>query len=220
MKKLVLTAAVLGFAASMASAQVYSQNIVGYAKTTLAADSLQMLSLQFSGTNGVVTLGNSFSGLSVNSTVYMWNGVGYNEYTYYGEEIGWYDPLFNASDSIEVASGFAVWVKDGGDGADAVTAGEVPSADSIDVAVTAGLNMVANPYPTTMMLSEIPTGLASGDVAYVWGGAGYNDYTFYGEDIGWYDALFNPAGTVEIGVGKGLWLYVASPATLSFSKEF
>jgi hypothetical protein len=217
MKKLVLTAAVLGFAASMASAQVYSQNIVGYAKTTLAADSLEMLSLQFSGTNGTVTLENSFSGLGSGSVVYMWNGGGYNAYTYYGVN-GWYDSLNQPADSVEVDSGVAVWVKDAGEGADAITAGEVPSADSVVVEISAGLNMVANPYPTTMKLSDNPSGLASVAKAYVWSGI-YSSYTFYGEN-GWYDSLNQPAADVEIGVGEGLWLSVAAPASLSFSKGF
>ena len=37
---------------------------------------------------------------------------------------------------------------------------------------------------------------------------------------GWYDALFTPSGSVEIGVGKGVWLSAQGAATLTFNKAF
>jgi len=219
MKKLVMTAAVLACATSMVAAQtVTSANIVGYSKATISAGGLQMLSSQFSGSNGNVTLDNAFANLGSGTIVYAWNGSGYTVYTYYGA-YGWFDALFTPSGSVAINSGSAVWVQDAGAGATTISSGEVPGTNSVDVSVSAGLNMLANPYPVALALDDIPAGLTSGDLVYAWNGAGYTVYTYYGA-YGWFDALFTPSGSVEIGVGKGVWLSAQGAATLTFNKAF
>ncbi len=220
MKKLVMTVAVLACAASVFAQTVTSANIVGYSKADISAGGLQMLSAQFSGSAGGVTLDNAFSGLDSGAIVYAWSGTGYDVYTYYGATYGWYDALFAPAGSVTINSGSAVWVKDAGAGVTTIMSGEVPSTNSVDVSVSVGLNMIANPYPVALTLDDIPAGLTSGDIVYAWNGAGYDVYTYYGAAYGWYDALFAPAGSVEIGVGKGVWLSAQSAATLTFNKAF
>ena len=61
--------------------------------------------------------------------------------------------------------------------------------------------------------------LGSGTIVYAWNGSGYAVYTYYGA-YGWFDALFTPSGSVEIGVGKGVWLSAQGAATLTFNKAF
>jgi len=226
MKKLVLTAAVLGFAASMASAQVYSQNIVGYSKTTLAAESFEIVSLQFSGTNGVTTLGDAFSGLSENDVVFVWTGSGYTKYTYYGPDPvdgGWFNTKWEESNDVEIPAGAAVWLN-ALTVTDAVTAGQVPSDVSITVSVLAGFNLVSNPYPVAMKLSDLSAaGLSENDVVFVWTGSGYTKYTYYGPDPvdgGWYDTKWQVSNDVVVPVGAGCWLDSAVATDLVFTKNF
>lgn len=225
MKKLVLTAAVMGFAASMASAQepVYSQNIVGYAKTTLAAGSFEIVSPQFLvGDNDGVTLSNAFSGVSDGSVVFAWTGTGYDSYTYYVDGGGWFDLSFNDVGGEMIGQGDAVWLKSGaGEGSVAIMAGEVSSADSITVTLTSGFNLVASPYPVAITLGDLATdALSDGDSIFVWSGSGYDSYTYYVDGGGWFDLSFNDASGIEIGVGQGFWLNSSAGGTMVFDKSF
>jgi len=219
MKKLVLTAAVMGFAASMASAQVYSQNIVGYSKSTIGAGQIDIVSLQFSGDEDGVALGQAFSGLvSDESVLYQYNGAGYNVYDYYGEN-GWYKGS-DLADDVVIGKGEAVWLKGGSQEVKAVQAGEVPSEDSIEVTVDSGIALVASPYPVEISLGELAgSALVSDDtVLYIFNGANYDVYDYYGEN-GWYKGS-DLADDVKISVGQGFWLKSTQGGYLTFNKQF
>ena len=224
MKKLVMAVAALGCAASIVSAQtVTSDNIVGYAKPkAMAAGAIEILVPQFSGVSGGTTLDNAFSGLSANSVVYVWTGSGYLIYTYYGAANGWYDGIFTPSGNVVIPEGAAVWLQDGGTGATPVMSGEVPSASSITNTISAGVSLVANPYPveTTLDTLSAAGGIAANDIVYVWTGAGYGIYTYYGAANGWYDGIFTPSGNVTIPVGVGFWLSSAVGGDMVFTKTF
>jgi hypothetical protein len=219
MKKVVMTA-VVACAASIVSAQVYSANIVGYATKTLDSGSFEIVSPQFLQSGGeAITLGTAFSDAADQSVIYMWTGAGYTVYTYYAG-YGWYDLSFNPADDIVVAGGDAMWLKGGAAAADVMMMGEVESATDVAVTVTAGFNLIANPYPVALALGSIDnTALTEGDVIYVWGGAGYTVYTYY-LGYGWYDLSFNPVDSVTVPVGQGFWLKAAAAGTLTFDKNF
>jgi len=221
MKKLVLTAAVLGFAASIASAQVYSQNIVGYSKKSLIAEKFEIISAQFlaSETNGI-SLGNALSGIEDQDQVLFWNGAGYDVYTYWAG-YGWYDASATVeSDDVLIPQGSSVWVKSSA-GSDLTVAGEVTSADSVTNTLSAGFNMVASPYPVAMKLSDLPVNaLSDQDQAIIWNGAGYDSYTYWA-GYGWYDASATvESDDVTVPVGGGFWLSSAAGGQIVFNKSF
>ena len=221
MKKTVMTAAVLGFAASIVSAQVYSQNIVGYAKLPEPTSGLDIVSPQFWTVSGETTLGDAFSGLADESLLYIWNGVnGYDPYRYY---VGWgwyHDVSGDESNDLSVGAGVAVWLVGGG--SDAMMAGEVPSSSSITNVLGDGLNMVANPYPVALALGDIPTEtLSDEDLMWVWNGVnGYDPYRYY-VGWGWYhDVSGDDSNAVEIPIGKGFWMNVSAGGNMVFNKPF
>jgi hypothetical protein len=217
MKKLIMTVAVLACATSMVSAQVTSANIVGYAKKTIGDGAFVIASPQFQGTGAGTTLDNAFSGLNNGSSVFAFNGSGYVQYDYYAG-YGWYQGV-NPAGSTVISAGDAVWLKDGGGGAETIMSGEVPSAASITNTLQVGFNLVANPYPVALKLSDIPTAsLSNGDSAFVFTGSGYVQYDYYA-GYGWYQGV-NPAGSTTIPVGSGFWLSTAAGGDLVFSKSF
>jgi hypothetical protein len=223
MKKLVMTAAVLACAASIVSAQVYSQNIVGYAKRSIPVSSFRMISAQFvasnSHTNGI-TLGNAFSNVGDQDQVLFWNGSGYDVYTYYAG-YGWYDVTATVpSDDVLIPQGTAVWAKSNS-GTDLVISGEVPSSGSVTNMLSSGFNMVSDPYPVDMTLADIPTNsLSDQDQAMLWNGSGYGVYTYYA-GYGWYDVTATiPSGSTKVSVGQGFWLKSASGGALIFNKPY
>jgi len=220
MKKIVMTATLVACAAVVTAQTVTSANIVGYSKATVSAGGLQLLSPQFSGTDGGVMLDDAFSGLNANDQVLTWNGGGYTTYTYYGATYGWLDGSFQPAGSTVITAGNGLWVKSAGASIDAITSGEVPDTASIDVSVIVGLNMIANPYPVALALADIPAGITANDIVYIWNGGGYAAYTYYGATYGWLDGSFQPAGAVEIGVGQAFWLSAQTAATLTFNKAF
>jgi hypothetical protein len=110
MKKLVMTVAVVA-CAGIVSAQVYSANIVGYAKKDLGAGAFKIVSPQFQGTGTGTTLDAAFSGVTSGSAVYVYNGTAYDIYTYYGATYGWLDSLYGASGSVEIPVGDGCWLK-------------------------------------------------------------------------------------------------------------
>lgn len=219
MKKLLMTVAVMGFAASIVSAQVYSQNIVGYSKTDIGAGGIDIVALQFSGMDDGVTLANSFDGLAENESVlYRFNGAGYDVYNFYGDN-GWYQGAVLADDVV-INKGEAVWLQGGSSAITAMQSGDVPSADSLTNSVAAGIDLTSNPYPVATRLGDLEgSALVENDaILYVFNGAGYDVYNYYGVN-GWYQGA-TLADDVEIAVGQGFWLQSTAGGDLMFTKGF
>jgi hypothetical protein len=135
MKKLVMTAAVLGSVASIVSAQVYSQNVVGYMKTAtptpgsvdilsvspLAGDTVDIqdaiLNLDDLNSGGSVA-GDPAAALAVVDKIYVWNGSSYNAYGLYAGasnywmnvlSAGWNKSSKAAPDSGTIDLGKGLW---------------------------------------------------------------------------------------------------------------
>ena len=214
MKKLGITVAVLACVTSMVSAEtVTSANIVGYSKSDIDAGMVEIMAPQFfqSSTNGI-TLGEAFEGLEDLSKAYAWTGDdGYAIYTFFGGD--WYLGSTISNDFL-IESGTAIWIQGAGTMATAMISGEVPDAEEINVPVVAGVNLIANPYPTVLTLGELV--VSNLDVLHVWGG-GYTSYTFY--DGVWYNGS-TASNDVEIPVGIGFWLESSTAGTLTFTKKF
>jgi hypothetical protein len=213
MKKLMMTAAVVA-CAGIVSAQVFSDNIVGYSQQTLPAGGLLIVSSQF----GDTTLGEAFTDVAANSKAYIWNGSGYIIVTFFAG-YGWFDSGFASLDATPLPAGSALWIEDAGAGSTPIALGEVPGAATIDVSLINGLTMIANPYPVAITLGDLPTaGLAGGEKAYVWNGSGYIIGTYFA-GYGWFDSGFASLDATPLAVGQGLWLET-SGGTMTFSKNF
>jgi hypothetical protein len=223
MKKFLATAVVTGLIGGSAFAAtnvVSSANIVGYVKTPMTSGQFQIIGSQFlAGSTNGVTLGSAFSGLTEESTLITWNGSGYAPYTYY-IGYGWYDVGGAEANDVVIPSGSSFWVRNNGAATDVVLSGDVPMADSITNTLVEGFNLIANPYPVALKLSDIPTAsLSEEDVLFAWNGSGYAPYTYY-IGYGWYDVGGAEANTVEIPVGQGFWLRTAASGSLIFNKQY
>jgi len=227
MKKIIATTTLVAALAAVTAQAVESANIVGYAKKTVASGSFEIVSPQFSGTEAGTALGDAFGTVPDLTVIYVWNGSGYTEYTFFLEDgLGgnWYDGGFANANAVVLDKGDSVWLKAGSSEATPIMSGEVPSADSVTNSISAGFNLIANPYPVALALDDIDLGgVADLDVIYVWNGSGYTEYTYFLEDgLGgnWYDGGFANAGGIQIPVGTGFWMKSASGGDLVFNKAY
>jgi hypothetical protein len=223
MKKLVMTAAVVA-CAGIVSAQVYSANIVGYSKQTVAsADLVQILPQFLAGDTGGITVADAFSGVSSGTALYLWNGTGYDNYVTDGAG-NWYDANAGYADAnaVLIPQAQGMWMVDGGSGSIPLVAGDVPLDATISITLFAGLNMIGNPYPTGLVLNTIDnTPLGSGDAIFSWNGTGYDNYVTDGAG-NWYDANagYADANAVVLPVGRAFWLVCAAGGNMDFNKNF
>ena len=219
MKKLITTVAVLGCAAVVTAQTVTSANMVGYAKNTQPAGGFSMVApAQFAGTAGGVTLDEALSGIVGGDKIYVFNGAAYDIYEYYAG-YGWFDGLFDPAGDVVISEGTAIWVT-GAASAVTIMSGEVPSAASVTNAVVAGFNLISNPYPVALALDDIDlTDFVGSEKVYVFNGAAYDIYEYYA-GYGWFDGLFDPAGSVQVPVGAGFWLSMSNAGSVVFNKLF
>jgi hypothetical protein len=173
MKKLVLTVAVLAVA-GIVSAQVYSSNIVGYAKVNNQAG-LQLFGMQFVGDSTATPVSVFGDSLPVGSKIYTYtnNGDGTGTYgiTSYlqpafppGAPAAWNNPTL----PLGLGSGF--WVELPGAAADVETimAGEVLGDASVAETIQPGLQLIANPYPYDITVGSLMIAPTVGDKVYTY----------------------------------------------------
>ncbi len=216
----------ISFAAHAAPTNtVGSANIMGYSKVPEPASGIDIVSPQFLSSGGSsMTLSNAFTGLEDETYLYSWTGSSYVSYIYY-DGYGWYDAItFDLENDTVVNQGQAFWLS--GAGSNGLVSGDVPADTTITNAVSAGLNLIANPYPVALALGTITnqaglTTLSDEDLIYAWDGSAYASYIYY-DGYGWYDAVtFDLANSVEIPVGRGFWLSTAgSGGDLVFDKQY
>ena len=238
------------------AADVVSSNIVGYEKINLAAGST-LVGVQFSEVGGealslakVGTLPASDAGITEDgdfvTTLKCWTGNGYVTYGWSGTagtdlldnpelDNQWLDAdLAPADEDADTSTGF--WVK--APKASTLTiSGEVSTDASIAVSLSAGANIVANPYPVATKISDFGKLDASfagitedGDFVTTlkyWTGNGYVTYGWSG--TAGTDLLDNPAldnkwldadlATVdeEIPCGTAVWIKAEKAGTLTFT---
>ena len=248
---LVAALAILGAQASWA-ADVVSSNIVGYNKIALNSG-YNLLGTQFrlvGGTEGALAEvfdAKELPGLDENgdfqAEVRLWTGTGYRVYGWAGflgddEDSAplnykWLNQDYEATE-ISAPAGTAFWVKTT-DSADVVSSGEVPEEDTKTVALSTGLNMVANPFPESISIQTIQSddlpGLdENGDFTAelrIWTGTGYKTYGwsgFLGDDedsaplnYSWLNQDYEKANET-IAIGTGFWIKTAEPANITFTK--
>jgi hypothetical protein len=193
-KTLLMTAAALaaGVISSQAQGTVYSQNVVGYVNLSVPAGGLQMVANQLD--TGSNTLDNVFSGtglVSSKTSVLVWNGAGYNQYTYLNcadspsspGVAGWYNAaLTEVGTSTTLGPGQGVFMRNGSASTITVpTVGQVVQGTNL-YSVAVGLNVYSIPQPlagTPLDSANVNFPVVSSKTSYLsWNGAGFNQYTY------------------------------------------
>ena len=172
--------------AGLVSAQVESQNIVGY-QTDTTTTTLKMVGLNFKAVGGgevaiADLIDKDTAGLTAglssvdsdNIQVYDTGAGGFVTY-YLGNGLtakGGSDPNLDGwikvgdsavtTDTIPAAQGFWFVAQNPGAGIDLTTAGEVDAVATNSVAIVSGLNQIANPYPADLPLNDTDSDLRKG----------------------------------------------------------
>ena len=189
-----------------AGAQVYSANVVGYYNVVVPANGYALIANQLTNTaaggnnvNNVLTSGaiSDVNGLN-NTTLYFWNGAGYNQYQYFtgsdadnyfflsGSVNGWYDGGGNLA-TASLAQGKGHFIRNFS--ASPITntiVGQVPQGSysksvingfdtySIIPPVSTNYDGSFANFPGTSDVNGI-----NNDVYYKWNGAGFNQYQYF-----------------------------------------
>ncbi|MCF7817689.1 MAG: hypothetical protein K9M54_07390 [Kiritimatiellales bacterium] len=202
MKKLVVTAAMLACAASMASAQtVTSANMVGYAKVNAIGGQLTLVALNFE--TGGLTLNDVFGTLPSASAIHLWDKTGNTYITSTKGRAGF-------SPNSVIGLGDAFWIQAAGTGTnEVILSGEVLLSATNVVSVATGLDATGYFYPveTLWQDTDLAAQLPSASAVHIWNGVGYSTYTK--GRAGW-------SGNPTIGVGSGFW--VQSPSSFTWSE--
>jgi len=220
-KTLLIAAAALAAGVISSQAQVYSQNIVGYANVTVSAGAFALVGNQLD--TGSNTLNNVLSNGPVgngSTTVAIWTGSGFTSLGYYttadgAPQNGWYDSSFNLS-----TNGFplstAIFVRNTAPTNIVLTfVGSVVTGTN-NYTVNNGLNFYSQPIPlggTSLDSTNINFPATGGQDTYTpWTGTAYGaQLTYYttaqgAPQDGWYDSSFNlqstnPSAWPNVGQG-------------------
>ncbi|MBQ8571030.1 MAG: hypothetical protein IJ444_05940 [Kiritimatiellae bacterium] len=176
----------------------------------------------------------------------VWTGTGYQTYGWLDADDGtnneapdWNNTwLLNDFSDIAIENmelGKGVWISVGQVGT-ITLAGEVNNNDTYTIDVVQGLNMIANPFPTTISIQNIKCDLAGldDDGEYqtklrVWTGTGYQTYGWLDADDGtnneapewnnsWLLNDFSDLAKITLKVGQGFWFDSPTAGTVTFTK--
>ena len=238
-------------------AEVESSHVVGYTKLNLAAG-YNMIGVPFKAvatdgaTKSITEIGkldSSFAGYDDEydfaTQMEVWNGTGYDFYGWAGTsgtdvdgdatlDNTWTDMVAEPVDEeLQVGNGF--WVKAANAGTITLL-GEVVKTN-VTVSIAAGYNIVANPYPCDVNITNfgrLDDSFAGYDDEYdfttqmeVWNGTGYAFYGWAGSsgtdvdndptlDYTWTDMVAEPVDGV-IPAGSSVWIKAAHSGTITFT---
>lgn len=205
MKKLVMTVAVLAVA-GIVSAQVYSSNIVGYAKFSAVEGQFTMVALNFQPASTLVSdlIGNQ---LPLNSKIYKWDKAadGYVTYAKTGRSA---PGAWPGTATLDLGDAFWVEVPVGGGSNEVIMAGEVSLAASntVTIATPTPYEMIGMSYPVTIAFgdTDLANQLGLNSKIYIWNGSGYTTYARTGRSA---PGAWSAAALAEpIGPTTGFWV--------------
>jgi len=229
-KTLLLSAAALVAGLATSQAQVYSQNVVGYATLTLNPNNYCLiaptLDVDGTGTNGSITsvLGTN---CAVNTIVYAWNGSGFDSLGYSVVRGQGTAPIWNIAgvpdSTYPLNCGEGFWIVDPSD-ASVTVSGNVLQGSLVNKFMPSQNNygLISDQVPLagglTSVLGYQPT---ENDIAYIYNGSGFNEFTYAplgrGGSVVWqYNGASNEP---QISVGEGFWI-VPAGATPSWTQTF
>ena len=177
--------------------------------------------------NSLVAQGDSIDGCVSLSTI---DTFGYTASTYvwadWGEtEVGWVDDNMEFVTDVTIAPGTAFWVQADVDGVTLQSSGAVEKSDVTITYDNSGYSLASNPYPTSVLMSEIIAlgeGLDGCISLSIIDDQGYTEATYVwadwgGDDVGWVDDNMEFVTDATIGAGQGFWVQVdVDSASLRF----
>ena len=178
----------------------------------------------------------------------VWNGNGYDYFGWSGTsgtdvlDDPTYDNIWLDLNTMEpvddvASAGSGFWIKAEKAGTMTIS-GEVPSSATTTVAISAGFNMVANPYPGAVSITHfgvLDSSFAGFDdegtfanELQVWNGNGYDYYGWSGTsgtdvlDDPTYDNIWLDLNTMEpvsteIPFGKAVWIKAKTAGNITFT---
>jgi hypothetical protein len=207
--KALLCAAIIAAGAITAVAQsnVYSLNVVGYVNLNLATGFnlvANPLDLDGTGTNNTVS-GVFGTNLPVNSVVYTYNGVSFDQFSYISQKSQ--PPAWTAPGKLN--PGMAAWVKVPSP-ATATTVGNVLQGSLVNgnLPAGAGFAFVSSKAPITGALqANLQFVPHQNDVVYRYNGTSYDQFSYISQKS--QPVAWTPSDPV-INVGQGFWLKLAT----------
>ena len=239
-------------------AEVVSSNIVGYDKITIN-EGFNMIGAQFLKVGGsdldlstVGTLDSQMPGFdsdgNYDTELRVWNGRGYEYYGWSGTsgtdvledstlDNKWLNGDLEEPEDETVSASGGFWIKAGTSGTITIS-GEVPSASSIEVPLIAGFNLVANPFPADVKLSEFgqmdssyPGFDSDGNFAAelrTWNGRGYEYYGWSGTsgtdvledsslDNKWLNGDLEEEDDTKVLLGHAVWIKTEAAGKITFT---
>ena len=179
------------------------------------------------------------------SQIQLWSGSGYSIYGwsgYLGDDAEsapynykWLNKSTLEPVNIDAPKGTAFWIKTASPSS-VVFSGEVASEDTLTASVSAGYNLLANPFPETISIQQIQSEDLSGlddngdftSQIQLWTGSGYTIYGwsgYLGDDAEsapynykWLNKSTLEPATENLEIGKGFWIQTGSSATIKFTK--
>jgi hypothetical protein len=226
-KTLLIAFAALAAGTLAVSAQVYSQNIVGYVNQTLpgvTTDFSVIVNPLVNGTNSAdAVLGGA---LQAGDEIYLWNGSTYISYTYEGGPNGfltapedWLDVNNNQTNPPALNPGEGVfYLNSQGVNETNTYVGSVELTNGIDLygeAPNGPFNVVGSTPPLAGSLesTNFNLPLQGGDEVYIWTGTTYASYTYEGVAGGgflnppddWFDENNNEVPAPSVVVAQGFF---------------
>ena len=179
----------------------------------------------------------------------VWTGGGYTTYGWLDGDDGdtmmsdasynnkWVDIYTWSLSSEFVPAGQGFWI-DASIPSTVTFAGQVLNADTSNVTVESGLNLICNPYPQAISVQDIKTADLPGvteEGAFetqlkVWTGGGYTTYGWLDADDGesmmgdaaysskWVDIYTWEISDIVIEAGQGFWINSDTAGTVTFTK--
>ena len=215
-KALLCQAAIVAYAmSSMAQANVYSVNIVGYA-TVSVPPGYSLLANPLS--TGVTNGANEIMPVIDGEQILTWNGSGFSYVSFDSGFGGWVDAnqAPAAAPSLPPGKGFFFY-NPGGFATNVTFVGQVvPGPLSTNcLQIPVGYSLIGSPLPATVTnITSAPVRLPLIDGLQIltWNGSGYV-YTSYDTGFGgWIDANSAPTNAPPYTLGQGFFLFQPSAA--------
>jgi hypothetical protein len=198
-KTLLLSAAVGAAGLLAVNAQVYSVNSVGYINLTIPVGFSMIANQLNSGNN---TVGSLFPAVADGTTLYKFNGVGY-DINFYDE--GWGNP------AMTLNPGEGAFIRVVGSPLSVTFVGEVPQGSASNQTIPAGFSIRSSTVPQAASLDAMSFPAVDGDTVYRFNNA-TSSYITSVYDEGW------GGGAPVVAVGEAF--FVRKIGSASWNRNF
>lgn len=247
MKKRMLIVSVMAMAASLATADVVSKNVVGYYTVKLNTPGYSMIGINFNSIGGT---GIPIQDLFLPSSLYpgegewdldncdqiiVWDNTqqGYVTFSYFDQGSGptWYDENYDEAATI-MEPGVAFWFyRPTANGEEYVKiVGQVDERSSIDRSFLPGYSVFSKSFPVEKLIGEEIEGypgevewdIDNCDTITIWDNevSGYKTYYYMDQGSGpaWYDENYDPVSENFL-VGTAAWYLYQGSGTLEWTEN-